>query len=118
MTIASKAVTRGGKLANSRSASSDDKQIWRRAPLLAQSLRAKNLRRAQQLVMLWRARDRRSGMAIYEFFKDFAAPLATVIAAAVAAWITFRFSSRQTEISQSQADIALDKLKFDLFERR
>jgi hypothetical protein len=57
-------------------------------------------------------------LAIYEFFKDFATPLATVIAAGVAAWITFRFSSKQTEISQSQADIALDKLKFDLFERR
>src|SRR5437868_6761985 len=54
----------------------------------------------------------------YEFFKDFAGPLAAVIAAVVAALITFRFSSKQTEIAQFQADIASDKLKFDLFERR
>jgi hypothetical protein len=56
--------------------------------------------------------------AIYEFFRNFAGPLATVIATGVAAWITFRFSSKQAEIAQSQADVALDKLKFDLFERR
>jgi|SRR5262249_20961530 len=57
-------------------------------------------------------------LALYDFFKDFAGPLAIVIAACVAAWVTFTFSSKQTKIAQTQAEIASERLKFDLFERR
>jgi hypothetical protein len=48
--------------------------------------------------------------------KDFAAPVATVFAASVAAWIALRLGKGQVAIARSQADIARDKLKFDLFE--
>jgi hypothetical protein len=57
-------------------------------------------------------------MNLYEFLKDFAGPVATVVAAATAAWITFRFNSKQTSIAQSQAEIALDKLKVDVHKER
>jgi hypothetical protein len=53
-----------------------------------------------------------------ELLKDFAGPFATVFAATVAAVITFKFSRAQTKIAQSQRDIALDRLKFDLLQRR
>src|SRR5262249_15259978 len=50
-------------------------------------------------------------LALYDFFKDFAGPLAIVIAAGVAAWVTFTFSSKQTKIAQTQAEIASERLK-------
>ncbi len=43
---------------------------------------------------------------------------ATVVAAVVAAWVTFRFNRIQMEIATSQRDIAFDKLKLDTFEKR
>jgi hypothetical protein len=50
--------------------------------------------------------------------KDFAGPVATVFAASAAAWIALRLGLTQAAIAKSQADIARDKLKFDLFELR
>jgi len=44
--------------------------------------------------------------AMYDLFKDFAGPFAVVAAAIVAAWVTITFSSKQTKIAQTQADIA------------
>jgi len=58
------------------------------------------------------------GASVYEFFKDFASPIATLIAATVAAFVTITFARTQAQIAQSQRDIALDKLKFDLLQRR
>jgi hypothetical protein len=55
---------------------------------------------------------------IYTFLKDFAGPIATMIAACVAAGITFFFNRSQTRIASLQADVAIEKLNFDLFERR
>lgn len=68
----------------------------------------------------------------WEVSKTFAAPAATVIAAAVAIAVTYRFGKIQAGIAQSQArtaeaakeiarsqrDIAFDKLKYDLFDKR
>jgi hypothetical protein len=54
----------------------------------------------------------------YEVLKDFAGPVATTIAAIAAIVVTQRFNKRQLEVSSCQRDIALDKLKFDLFELR
>ena len=54
----------------------------------------------------------------YAFLKDFAGPISTLIAASTAAVITFVFNRSQTRITRSQRDIALDRLKFDLFEKR
>ena len=54
----------------------------------------------------------------YDVLKDFAGPVATTIAAITAIVVTHRFNKRQIAISQAQRDIALDKLKFDLFELR
>jgi hypothetical protein len=54
----------------------------------------------------------------YDALKDFAGPVATTIAAITAIVVTHRFNKRQIEISRAQRDIALDKLKFDLFELR
>jgi hypothetical protein len=51
---------------------------------------------------------------IYSYFKDFAGPIATVIAAAVAAF----FIRRQWQTAQRQADTALDQLRYNLFEKR
>jgi hypothetical protein len=55
---------------------------------------------------------------MYYFFKDFAGPLATVIAAAAAVSVTFYYNKRQFQLSSAQRDIALDKLKFDAWEKR
>lgn len=62
---------------------------------------------------------------IYQFAKDFAGPVATVIAAATATGITYRLgrnqakiAASQKEIAQSQRDIAYDRLKYDLFKER
>jgi hypothetical protein len=69
---------------------------------------------------------------LYSVLKDFAGPVATIIAAAVATFITWRLGSRQVAIAasqantadaqraiaQSQRDIAYDRLKYDLFRMR
>src|SRR6478752_4833660 len=54
----------------------------------------------------------------YHLFKDFAGPVATGVAAITAIVVTYRFNKQQIEISRTQRDIAIDKLKFDLFELR
>lgn len=57
----------------------------------------------------------------YGAAKDFAGPLATVIASTVAALFAgaqICVARAQQDIAKSQAEIALDKLKFDLFEKR
>ncbi|MGH6845948.1 MAG: hypothetical protein ACREC0_00495 [Methylocella sp.] len=55
---------------------------------------------------------------MYDCIKDFASPVATLIAAIVASVITYTFAQAQTRLAQSQRDIALDKLKFGLFQKR
>jgi hypothetical protein len=55
---------------------------------------------------------------LYAFFKDFAAPIAIMVAAFVAAGLTFFFNRSQTRIAKLQADVALESLNFDLFEKR
>jgi hypothetical protein len=54
----------------------------------------------------------------YDALKDFAGPVATIFAALVATAITAIFALAQFRIAKAQKDIALDKLKFDLLERR
>lgn len=54
----------------------------------------------------------------YQVLKDFAGPVAVIIAATVAAFITFSMGTAQKLIAQSQRDIALDQLKFNLLQRR
>jgi hypothetical protein len=55
---------------------------------------------------------------LHDFFKEFGTVIAAIFAATVAAWISVRLGRNQAAIAQSQADIARDKLKFDLFEMR
>jgi hypothetical protein len=55
---------------------------------------------------------------MHDFFKDFASPIVTLIAAITAGGITWFFSRTQARIGASQPDIAMDKLKFDLFRNR
>ena len=55
---------------------------------------------------------------MYSFFKDFAGPLATLLAAITAVVVTVLFNLQQLRIARSQRDIAHDKLKFDLFNNR
>jgi type II secretory pathway pseudopilin PulG len=62
---------------------------------------------------------------MYEIFKDFAGPVATIIASIAAAGITFYFASRQARMAQQQADTAkqqantsFDQLRLNLFEKR
>jgi hypothetical protein len=66
-----------------------------------------------------------SQMDALELGKTFAGPVATIIAAAVAAVITFVFYSRQLKIAKDQAatadaqrKIAAARLNFDLYEKR
>jgi hypothetical protein len=54
----------------------------------------------------------------YDLFKDFAGPVAIVLAATVAASITWYFNRRQTQIAETQRDIAIDNLKVAVFEKR
>ena len=54
----------------------------------------------------------------YDTLKDFAGPAATAFAALVATLITGSFAIAQYRLARAQKDIALDKLKHDLFERR
>lgn len=51
---------------------------------------------------------------MYWFFKDFAAPIATIIASAVAAY----FVRQQWITAEKQANTALDQLRYNLFEKR
>src|SRR6516164_426944 len=57
-------------------------------------------------------------MALYDILKDFAGPVVTFIAAVVATSITYVINRNQFRIAQSQRDIALDRLKFDLHTKR
>jgi hypothetical protein len=70
--------------------------------------------------------------AIVDLLGGFAGPVATIIAAGAATWITWRLGKKQVtiaasqaatanaqkEIAQSQRDIAYDRLKYDLFRMR
>ncbi len=51
---------------------------------------------------------------MYQVLKDFAAPIATIIAACTAAY----FVRRQAKTAESQAKTALDQLRFNLFQKR
>jgi hypothetical protein len=42
----------------------------------------------------------------YQFFKDFAAPIATVIASGAAAFVAYRLGQNQMMVAKAQADIA------------
>jgi hypothetical protein len=55
---------------------------------------------------------------VYAFFKDFAGPIATTIAAIVAAAITYYFNRAQARIAATQADVAVERLNLDLFDKR
>jgi hypothetical protein len=55
---------------------------------------------------------------IYSYFKDFAGPIATIVAAAVAVGVTAVFQWQQSRIVQRQTDIAFDQLRNNLFEKR
>jgi type II secretory pathway pseudopilin PulG len=62
---------------------------------------------------------------MYQVLKDFAGPVATIIASITAAGITWYFASRQAKIAQQQADTArqqantaFDQLRLNLFEKR
>lgn len=55
---------------------------------------------------------------LYQIFKDFAGPIATIIAALAAAGVTTYFAWHQKNIAKEQADIAREKLRHDLYERR
>ncbi|MBS0641252.1 MAG: hypothetical protein JSS43_15365 [Proteobacteria bacterium] len=57
-------------------------------------------------------------MEWYQIAKDFAGPVATVIAASAAGLITWIFASRQAKIAEQQAQTAVDQLRHNLFERR
>jgi hypothetical protein len=57
-------------------------------------------------------------MPIYDFFKDFAGPLATVVASAAALCVTWRFSSTQAKNAEVQKNIAFDNLNFLVFDKR
>ena len=54
----------------------------------------------------------------YSVAKDFAGPVATVIGASAAVFVTWRLGLRQAEIAQQQADLAREKLRHDLYNRR
>jgi hypothetical protein len=55
---------------------------------------------------------------MYQFAKDFASPIVTLMTAVIALVITYMFGRIQADIAASQRDIALDRLKFDLFRNR
>jgi hypothetical protein len=55
---------------------------------------------------------------MHDFFKDFASPIATIIAAFAATYVAWRFQSVQAATAKQQADIAKDKLRHDLYDRR
>jgi hypothetical protein len=53
-----------------------------------------------------------------EFFKDFAGPIATIVASVVATVFAVLLSRGQQRIAQTQADVSIEKLKLDLFDKR
>jgi hypothetical protein len=55
---------------------------------------------------------------MYYILKDFAGPVATIIASITAAIITWRFASWQARIAQQQANTTFDQLRYNLFEKR
>jgi hypothetical protein len=55
---------------------------------------------------------------MYQCFKDFAGPIATIVAAITAVCVTGYFAWRQTQIAKEQADVAKQKLRQDVFERQ
>ncbi len=55
---------------------------------------------------------------VYAFLRDFAGAIATTFAAIVAAGITYYFNRAQKRIAETQADVAIEKLKLDLFDKR
>jgi len=61
---------------------------------------------------------RENMMTGYEFAKDFAGSIATICASAAAVYVTVHFNRRQMAISETQKNIALDKLKWDSHEER
>jgi hypothetical protein len=57
-------------------------------------------------------------MGLYHFFKDFAGPIATGLAAVAALFVTWRLGKSQLLVAKHQADVATVRLKHDLFDRR
>ncbi|MDN3591335.1 hypothetical protein [Methylobacterium adhaesivum] len=57
-------------------------------------------------------------MTAYEFFKDFAGPIATVTAAGVAVFVTLKLGRRQAAAAERQSETARNKLMADIFDRR
>jgi hypothetical protein len=55
---------------------------------------------------------------MYQFFKDFAGPIATIIASFAAVWVTVYFGRHQKRIAEEQTHIASEKLRHDLYDRR
>jgi hypothetical protein len=53
----------------------------------------------------------------YSTIKDFAAPVATITAAVIAAGITAVFAWSHAKTARAQKDIALDRLRYDLFDK-
>jgi len=60
----------------------------------------------------------RQQVTAYEFFKDFAGPIATVTAAGVAVFVTLKLGRRQAAAAERQSEIARNKLMADIFDRR
>jgi hypothetical protein len=61
----------------------------------------------------------------YQFFKDFAGPIATVIASGAAAFVAYRLGQNQVSVARAQADVAErnwktqnEKVVLELMERR
>ncbi|WOJ90619.1 hypothetical protein RZS28_04820 [Methylocapsa polymorpha] len=57
-------------------------------------------------------------MILYQLFKDFAGPIAIIIASVVAAFVAWRLGRTQANISKSQLRTSREKLRLDLFEKR
>lgn len=62
---------------------------------------------------------------VYDLFKDFAGPIATVVAASAAAFVAYRLGSSQAEAARLQAEVAKrnwqtsnERVVLELFERR
>jgi hypothetical protein len=55
---------------------------------------------------------------MYQIFKDFAGPIATITAALVALSVTWYFAWHQKKVAKEQAFIAREKLRLDLYNRR
>ena len=53
----------------------------------------------------------------YSTIKDFAAPVATITAAVIAAGITAVFAWSHAKTARTQKNIALDRLRYDLFDK-